>query len=185
MEYLFSCHKPSKGCVGIACVYLSHETDHTVEKHLLSVLRQLIQLRKVTSETVMTTFKCREDGKTPPKDKILEMLQCEVEGVTDTFIVVDALDECSPEVREGLLNDLEKLQPKIHLLVTSRYNTKIANLLKGSVKLEISAQPQDIRMFIKAQINEPENFRLKRLVNKTPKLLKEIEDAVINTANGM
>lgn len=103
----------------------------------------------------------------------------------DTFIIVDALDECPHGMMFALLNELEKLQPKIHLLVTSRYLEIIAERLERSVKLEISAQSQDLQAFIKARIADPENYRLRDFVKLRPKLQKEIEDAVITTANGM
>jgi hypothetical protein len=187
VEYLLGLHEPSKGNIGVACVYLSYqEKNRTIDELLLSILKQLIQPRKVISETVINTYKYYQNGKTPPsKDKILEMLRCEVDSSTDAFVVVDALDECSHEVRENLLSDLEKLKPKIHLLVTSRYFEIIADRLKESAKLEISARPQDIRAFIKAEIDGPENYRLKKFVEKDSRLLKKIEDNVVDTAKGM
>jgi hypothetical protein len=188
VKHLFSLHEPSKGSVGIACVYLSHKDkeNQNLQELLLSILKQLIQRRKAVTEKVIHTYKRYKGGKTrPPKDEILEMLQCEVGSLMDTFVVVDALDECSHQVRVALCKELENLQPKIHLLVTSRRLEIIADMLKGSETLEISAHPQDVRAFIEAQIEDPKNYRLKDLVKQEPKLKKEIEDTVVDTAKGM
>jgi hypothetical protein len=187
VKHLFSLHEPSKGSVGIACVYLSHKENQSLEKLLRSILRQLIQCREAVTEKVIHTYKGgHKGGKTEPsRDEILEMLQCEVGSLMDTFVVVDALDECSHKIRVELCKELENLQPKIHLLVTSRKLGIIADILKGSETLEISAHPQDVRAFIEAQIEDPENYRLKGLVKQEPKLRKDIEDTVIKTANGM
>lgn len=187
MEHLFGLHKASAGSIGIVCVYLSHKAENqTLEILLRSIVKQLIQRRKsISKKTIDTHISC-EDGKiSPSKDQLIELLRWEVDNLKDTFVVVDALDECSHGVRVALLDELEKLQPKIHLLVTSRDFGTISDRLEGSVKLEIRAQPQDIQAFIRAQIDDPENYRLQDFIKLEPKLLQELEKVIINTANGM
>jgi hypothetical protein len=173
--------------VGIACVYLSHKAaNQTLEMLLRSILKQFTQRRQVISERTSDAHSRCEGGRIPPsKDELIELLQCEVDDFTDTFVVIDALDECSFGVWVTLLDQLEKLQSKIHLLVTSRNFATISDRLKDSVTLEIRAQPQDIRAFIEAQIDDPENRRLKKMVSEEPKLRREIEKVIIRTANGM
>lgn len=186
MEYLLGFYEQAEASVGIACVYINHKEDQTLDKLLLSILKQLIQRRKVISEIVIDAHKTYINDKARPStEKVLEMLRHEVNSFSDTFVIVDALDECSHGVRVALLKELGRLQPQIHLMVTSRNFEIIADMLKDSVKLDISAQAEDIRAFIKAQIDDPENYRLKDFVRLQPKLQKEIEDEVITTANGM
>lgn len=186
VEHLFSLYERARGDVGIACIYLSYQEAQCLDNLLLSIIRQLLQCRQVISETVIRAHEYCQSGKTrPSKVHILDMLKFEIDNFADTFIVVDALDECPHGVRIAFLDELEKLHPKIHLLVTSRYFEIIADRLEGSVTLEISAHSEDVRAFIKAQIEDPENYRLKEFVKLQPKLQKEIVDAVIATANGM
>ena len=186
MEHLINLHEKSTENIGVACVYLSHKEPQHLGNLLLSIIRQLTQRRRAISEELINTYEDCEDGKSRPgTGKIIEALQYEVDSFEETFIVVDALDECSDGVRFALLDELEKFKLKVHLLVTSRFLDIIADRLENSVKLEISAQPQDIKAFIRAQIDEPENYRLQRMTKSDSKLQKKIEDTVIATAKGM
>jgi len=171
VKHLFESKKDSEGKVGIACIYLSYkEEDQTIEKLLLSIIKQLIQCRKSISKKVIDTYeRCEDGGIRPSKDEIVEMLQCEVDIFVDAYIVVDALDECTHGVRVSLLDELEKIQPKIHLLVTSRRLGIITERLKLSVTLEITAKPEDIRAFISAHIDDPNNYRREELCQKEAK----------------
>lgn len=56
---------------------------------------------------------------------------------SSVLCVVDALDECNETLRWDLIKKLEQLQPKLRLLITSRYFESIAEELKGYERFEI------------------------------------------------
>ena len=63
----------------------------------------------------------REQNTPPSLDEVTSALSSTVETLEEVFLVVDALDECSEEVRWGLVERLKSLQPGLRLLITSRY----------------------------------------------------------------
>lgn len=77
-----------------------------------------------------------------------------------TFIVVDALDECSKEERKLLVSFMTGLirsNPHgIKILLTSRPESDLENLLKGSSKFLINANDttKDIRPYVAAVLTE-------------------------------
>ncbi|KAI0900406.1 ankyrin repeat-containing domain protein [Annulohypoxylon nitens] len=68
------------------------------------------------------------------------------------FIVIDALDECSPDARETLLETMIELQGRtsLCLMVTSRGDFRaIQNRFAPCSKIEIKAVTEDVQAFIK------------------------------------
>jgi hypothetical protein len=84
-------------------------------------------------------------------DEYSSLLQTEVRRFPKVFIVIDALDECpeSNGTRASFLAEIRKLQPNIHLLVTSRHILTMESRLARNVK-----QDPDLQEAIKDVITE-------------------------------
>lgn len=92
-------------------------------------------------------------GTRPSINETANLLRSQVENFDKVFIVVDALDEF-PEIeqtRKTFLAEIRGLLPKVMPLVTSRNVPSIETIFRDDTRLDIRAQDQDIRKFIKSQ----------------------------------
>jgi hypothetical protein len=171
--------------VGIAVIYFRYnEPEHTLENVLASILKQLVQEHDSVPAPLLELYELHRERSTPPHlDEVTEALSSTVETFGEVFLVVDALDECSEEVRWGLVERLKSLQPRLRLLITSRYLDAIEEDLEGFGRYEIKANKADIELFIDAQIRK--NRHLRKIVERSPALRKDMKDAIVHTADEM
>lgn len=102
---------------------------------------------------------------------------------TEVFLVIDALDECSDELRWGLMEKLRECQPQVRLMITSRFLESIDEELEDFERLEIKANKADLELFIDHHIQKNKN--LGRVVEKSPGMRVDIKEAVVKTAEDM
>lgn len=114
-----------------------------------------------------------------------QLLQFAVQSYRKVLIIIDALDECVEVggTRRELVNELQKLQPKVNLLVTSRDIPNIRRQLGGAARLEIQASDEDIQKYIEDRISSSD--RLSMYVEKDPNIRNHMVDTVIQNAKGM
>jgi hypothetical protein len=70
-----------------------------------------------------------------------------IEGCGSVFVVIDALDECSPDTRQELIQTLRSVDPGIQLLITSRYLSDIKEKLGDVSKLDVFAPEEDLKSY--------------------------------------
>jgi NACHT domain len=77
-----------------------------------------------------------------------------------SYIIIDALDECSPGERKLLLTTIRNLQKaSIKIFVTSRQHAQdVERAFSGHVRVEIQATEKDIRAYIEHQIEDDEDL---------------------------
>lgn len=174
-----------KSSVGVVVVYLKYnEPEQNIDNVLASILKQLAEESSSIPPVLLDLYEYHRDRNTSPAiDEISEALSAIIEHYTSILCVVDALDECSEDLRWDLIEKLEKLQPKIRLLVTSRYLDSIAEELKNFERFEIKANAADIELYIDHQIRKNRNLR--RIVEKRPSLRNDLKRGVITTAENM
>ncbi|RPB27784.1 hypothetical protein L211DRAFT_778835, partial [Terfezia boudieri ATCC MYA-4762] len=106
-------------------------------------------------------------------------------------VVLDALDECSEEVRghllRGLLSVIKKAKRPFKVLISSRHNLDIENYLRDlpHVCIEARDNAQDIENYVRQQLIS--RVQDKRLLqgNVSEELSKCIEEVILRCANGM
>lgn len=98
------------------------------------------------------------------------------------FLVFDALDEC--DQRKGLLPLLHRMgKGGANLFVTSRQHPEdIQASFHSSAKIKLSAQDNDIRIYIEQKISE--HSRARRLVQQA-RCQDKIVSELIDCAQGM
>jgi ankyrin repeat protein len=100
------------------------------------------------------------------------------------FVVLDALDEAGERVQDHIVREISELPiPDVRLFCTSRPFSRFDELFRDSPKIEIRAMDEDIRTFVKAQIEE--RSRLHKLVRTDEKLQEDIMAKIIEMAEGM
>jgi hypothetical protein len=110
--------------VAIAYIYCSYkeQRDQTVLNLIASLLKQLVQRNAVISEKIISLYENHIKKQTPLTLKeCSNLIKLEAHRFSKVFMVIDALDECSKinGTRMSFLTEIRKLQPSIHLLVTS------------------------------------------------------------------
>lgn len=174
-----------KSSIAVVVVYLKYnEPEQTIDNVLASLLKQLAEEFSSIPPVLLDLYEYHRDRNTSPKfEEISEALSAIIENYTRVFCVVDALDECSEVLRWDLIEKLEQLQPKVRLLITSRYLDSIAEELESFERFEIKANKADIELYIDHQIRKNRNLR--RIVEKSPSLRDEMKRCVITTAENM
>ncbi|KFZ25020.1 hypothetical protein V502_00512 [Pseudogymnoascus sp. VKM F-4520 (FW-2644)] len=173
--------------VGVAYVYCNYkrqETQTTTDL-LAAILKQLVQERPLYGEPVATLHKQHADRRARPSlDEIRTALKSVLIHYSKTYIIIDALDECtdSDGTRSELLTILRNLQAKadISLMATSRLVTRIKQSFQGFPMLEIRASDADVTRFVAGHIH-----RLPKCVQRDPELQAEILDGIILAVDGM
>jgi len=108
-----------------------------------------------------------------------------------TTIVLDALDECEPSLRDDLLNALTEIlqipNGLIKILVSSREERDIVCHLADCLNLEIKATKNqaDINHFVNSEVDKL--IRSKKILfgNVSKDLRQEIKDVLCEKAQGM
>ncbi|KAK4691933.1 hypothetical protein P7C71_g5177, partial [Lecanoromycetidae sp. Uapishka_2] len=101
-----------------------------------------------------------------------------------TFLVIDALDECDNEHRKDLLRSLAALQkePSVRIFLTSRphLSQEITKKFENPLQVQIGATDHDLRVYLSSKIDDSDNVDV---VDKDFK--EEIITKVIQAARKM
>lgn len=169
----------------IAIIYLKYnDPEQTLNTILGSILKQFLQDCESIPDILHDMYKGNSDpNSTPSFAQISTALSSLAKSYyEEVFLVVDALDECSDEIRWRLIEVLEKLQ-NTRLIITSRFFDVIEEDLHNFERFEIKAHRADIELFINRQIEKNKNLR--RMVEKAPKIREDIMEGVVQTAQDM
>lgn len=188
VEEVKSQYKSSR-TVAIAYFYFDfNDTEkQRHDKFAHSLIEQLAgQSAKALACLEMLFSRC-QDGKQQATQDALELaLQQMLGEIGETFIILDALDECKE--REELLLLLKNLTSwgagNLHVLATSRRERDIEETLESLVTSEICLQSTLVNADINTHISErlQNDSRLKRW---PANVRGEIEDTLMKGANGM
>lgn len=171
--------------VCIYCNYNEHEVQTPINL-IASLWRQLVQRRASLSGEVNELYKSHIARSTRPTlNEVSKVLQSEVKNFSRIFIIVDALDECPKEKRSRaiLISELRELQPRVNLMVTSRFLDTIACAFAGVRKIEINASIEDLQKYTEGRIFGED--QLLENVEKDPALGEEIIRTVAENAQQM
>ena len=154
---------------------------------LRSVLAQLASRDLKTLKEAEKLYNQNDRGKQQPdKRSILSILLSVLRSSLRTYLIIDALDECSRrEEMLGMLSDIyRQCSEEVNVLVTSRKEHDIELVLDGlassSIGIQRTVVDADIRIHVKACLVE--DVKLKRW----PSAVKEeMEDALVGGAHGM
>lgn len=113
-----------------------------------------------------------------------DILQRVVRCFSRTYVVVDALDECSDidEHRETFVGELIALLPSISLFIVSRPLPHLEQRLQMAILIELKAIDEDIMAYVRASGNVSET---KGPSPKDPGLLETTVTGVTAKTKGM
>lgn len=157
-----------------------------------SLLAQLVRKLPSTPSTLSQLHEQYKEG-TPPIYDVKMELKSVLKLLGQTFLVIDALDECplgdKDKSRTKVLALLTEISgwalPNLHVLVTSRKEPDIdmalaplANL--SSILIQTNQVQPDIQRYIKSQLDN--DLELKKWSSM---IKKEIENTLVEKAHGM
>ncbi|KAH8194682.1 hypothetical protein TruAng_011151 [Truncatella angustata] len=152
---------------------------------ILSFLKQLAQAAAALPECVKDLYnQCRAKRRPPSLEEATKTLRSVAGFFTRIFVVVDALDECrtSDGSQGELISELIELQriTSANILATSRPVPHIVEKFRDFVSLEIRASRGDIKKYV-----DGNGHKLPRFVSRSPELLDEIVDGIVEGVDGM
>ncbi|KAL8746242.1 MAG: hypothetical protein Q9184_007773 [Pyrenodesmia sp. 2 TL-2023] len=170
--------------VGVAVIYCNFKErdSQTYENLLAGCSAQLV--RQILPESLVTIHRIRSAQKTrPTREEMILIFEDIVTRLDTAYLIVDALDECSEDVRGLLLTFFETLPTNTRLLVTTRHIDEITGRFRSFPMVEIRASLRDLRKYVASRIGS--NRRLSGLVRDHASLGQEICDKVAAKADGM
>ena len=174
--------------VGVACIYCDYKDQvaQTTKNLLASLWMQLAASKQDLSyevDDLYNKYMGQGPRSRPTLDEISRILQTEVERYNRVYFIIDALDECSVENRTTLLRQIGALPSTVQLMITSRFLNSIPRQLQGATKLEIEADVDDVKYYVKERISSVE--RISGWVYKNPSLQEDIVLTVTGNAKKM
>ena len=113
------------------------------------------------------------------------LLQSMCKIYKQTFLLVDALDECNFNERQTFVSDLLALKDfGVRVLFTSRPNPEdLKAILHNVPHIEIKAIESDIRSYVAWKLEDNKQFR--RRLQSTTCSERDITDTIAKLADGM
>lgn len=173
--------------VGIAAAYCNFKDRdmQSLENLLAGLCVQLASSSESLPKTLTTVYSDhRANGTRPTLKEIFGIFEETAKPFTRIYLIVDALDECSTEVRSNLVEKLINLQPSVRLLVTTRFIDSITSQFNENAIIEIRASRGDLEKYVRSRLAA--SSRLPAMLNlQYTSLSSEICDKVAEHASGM
>ncbi|KAH6959448.1 hypothetical protein DER45DRAFT_260232 [Fusarium avenaceum] len=169
----------SVGIAGVFCNY--KEKDLQTPANLLAgIWRQLAYGRSPLSDDVVSLYDANaEKGTRPSFNETASVLTNEINKLSKVFVVIDAIDECGPDIVPSVLRILDI--PRVSILLTSRLPG--SGTLSNYASLSIQPSKSDLRLYVKSRLSK--SSLMSRHCEKDPSLRDEVVSTVIGRASGM
>ena len=177
---------PVQDPVSVTALYCNFKDEHiqTPENMLAALCLQLVDNSETPPESIESLYRDHGNKRTRPTIKeILIVLHELLKQPKSTYVIVDALDECSAEVRSFLVRELKALRTKIRLLATTRPIDKIVEEFQDGLIVDISAREDDLSRYIESRIAS--SGKLSNLLRGHITLATDIKERIISKASGM
>ncbi|KAL2830159.1 hypothetical protein BJY01DRAFT_261001 [Aspergillus pseudoustus] len=170
--------KQNLGIVYIYCSYRRQE-EQTFQALLLRLLKQLIRQRPSPLQEILERYEgYRQRQAQPELSETVNDIHMLSSLYIRLFILVDALDEyqTANNCRTKFINELLGLQSqhKANILATSRFIDDVTEKFQHATMLEIRANPEDIGIFLAANMANLPAFFLEDKM--TPRAMRNTLD---------
>jgi hypothetical protein len=163
----------------------------TPDMMIRSLTYQLLQQCLTTPTSLETLFSSCQSGKRQPSlDSLLDVLHETLLLLPQSYLVLDALDECSE--RAELMQVIERMamwqHKRLHLLVTSRKEREIEISLEcivdsqNIISLQREIVDKDIHTYVRQRLSDDKSLRKWQ---NDPSIRDEIEKTLMTGAHGM
>jgi hypothetical protein len=156
---------------------------------LRSLAHQLIEQSETVQEDILDVFdEYKGSSSSLSQELVIDILALLLSCPKKTFLIIDALDECTQDERKEFLTALSTIKDiargSFGIFITSRPEPDIRRGMEGLKVKELAIQPahvdEDVRTYVEACLETDDT--LKRW---SPTLKKEIQDGITQGSNGM
>jgi hypothetical protein len=163
----------------IAYIYFDYKDQETQDavNLLANVVKQILSRLDAISDDLLAVL---DDMRSQSRhyldsSKVIEVIRLVAEHLSQTYIIVDALDECrESSTRAHLLESLDQLRSKnIKIYVASRPHIQH---IRGAEVLQIRARDTDIETYVRS--------KLEKAGRVTPALREQIIARLLISAKG-
>ncbi|KAK5056146.1 hypothetical protein LTR84_012699 [Exophiala bonariae] len=175
--------------IGVAYIYYNFRRQH--EQNPTDVFASLLKQLGHGLDPFPTILKelyeeHRPQETRPSFDEIFLALQTVLHCYTKTFIIIDALDECSAsnQVRQQFLEQIFRLQEAsgTNLLATSRFSLDVEKSFQGDriLRLVIQASQDDLQKYLNGNLRILPSF-----VSRSEELQRQVKNTIVEAVDGM
>ncbi|KAJ7582118.1 hypothetical protein C8J56DRAFT_865644 [Mycena floridula] len=139
--------------VGLAYIFLRYNEANTqnIRALVASILRQLL-IGDTIPDWLKPFYNSFKDERPLSQDlnTLVKALGSQIHSYSNVYLVVDAFDECSEDIREDFLSRLRPLTDsnRLHILVTSRPLLSIESQFKGDQRINVRTHDDDVSVHI-------------------------------------
>jgi hypothetical protein len=178
--------------VGIAYLYCDYKDreKQTTRNLISSITFQLAKRLGNLPSEVVNLYRVCDDKKSPTLEEHISCIHSMCSAFSRTFLVPDALDECSDldnhqndHTSERLFVALQKLEPVVSLFVASRPHDGIRREFKDASSIEFRANSSDIKIYSESMTRPDSRFG--RRVEEDPSLREAITSTLLERSDGM
>jgi hypothetical protein len=171
------------GTAFLYCIY-KRQNNQDVGDLLASLLGQLAVQQSMVPKSIRQLYYKHRKGEKhrPSQDEIREELCSIIKAYSQTFIVIDALDECETDrIRNELVSEIYKLQEgsDIRLMVTFRPSI-VVERPRSVTELGIRAHKEDIEEYLSSRMSD-----LRSVVQENNDLQCKIKAHILTLVDGM
>lgn len=178
---LFRTH--SESIVSFLYCEYARKDEQTTDGLLTALLRQFSRENCPLPDPVSSLHRVfMETKENPTRDQLIEALIAVAKTYDQTFVIIDALDECSEQTSREILSSMRRLQKEsaINLLVTSRPVPQIEGLFRGDLWLPIQAHESDVEIYLQSRLQGLPDW-----VREDETLQRRIQKSISKAINGM
>ncbi|KAK8248582.1 hypothetical protein IWZ00DRAFT_508615 [Phyllosticta capitalensis] len=173
--------------IGVTFLYLTYKSPRSLNQLLGGLARQLVvrycASGGLSSVKELWSSAAQNDFEVPPDLQQLDRLLLDLTSITNTFIVIDALDEVTdPSQRRDLLDHLRKLG-NANLLIMSQYFDGSDDASQDFEIVGSEFEKDDQHRWIDHKITT--NAQLKEMVQQQPGLATKMKKLVSDKCAGV
>ena len=174
--------------VGVAFIYFSYKESNqqTPSNLIANTLRQLLLQKCTIRDELLSLYNRHANQKTRPYlSEFTHLLLIVARTFSKVFLIIDALDECpeADSVRTIFLREIQILQQKTNILITSRHIPSIERTLSNAMRIDIEPDDDDIKNYIEQRLQSLQSF--KSFVLKDPNFPSMVAASVAAKAKKM
>jgi len=175
----------NKGRVAYFYFNYGEQIQQKPERVLQCLLRQVLYTYQCLPESAAELHTCFQQGQSLPAwEKLVKIFGKLCAENTETYIILDALDECNPnDHRRSIIELLATLRDLgVRTCVTSReFAEDISFAFSKSTKVKITASEDDMRRLLEIKIASARH--MSRLIDKD--LKEDIVQTILGKSRGM
>ncbi|KAL8993426.1 MAG: hypothetical protein Q9169_006358 [Polycauliona sp. 2 TL-2023] len=174
------------GSRGIGKTVLAYKDPqkHSPLNLLGCLLQQLLLQSSHVFDEVAQVYEGHRKAKTDPSvSEYSTLLQSAVGYFTKTTIVVDALDECPDDTQESVMEEINRIQHGVSVLVTSRHALNIPPGCQTAITVKLRANDMDIEKYLEVRLDKSKLLRSQTLKDKS--LHDYVISSIVGKAKGM